>query len=524
MLLEWISIHNNNEIKNNQNVEVEEIKEVYTENFDIKIYEQILSQINEIEGISIDEFDNFEENSNLFDRLVNNYLNEINQQDIKEDSLFYYELPDHLLDITYFRILKKLERNKENEVRNHLREVANDIPYIKYMIKEGKARIFDFRVKDEEFEKNFDVFYNDLNYILHDRYSNEEELKNCKFPEGKIEIINNEEVKNLIYSINETIDSEEMVLQKKRKINKILHKIAVKYNNGGRIYNIIKKYSELEDTILNNKDEGKPYSKYREISYLCINKNKIVPIIVPIIKEHIEKIFMLVTKFVSSESKGDFEKYSEFKNIISDYYKNVHSNGTSIIRKFFNINPNRNKAYDGRCVALIEFPNRSNEDMFSISGMEFIENNGKIERNKIYEEVAKYLKKELYYLGKYTFCPQNFFVRRYNIFDKNKPNSPRTLDNTGIFTKLTNYKNWKKNYEYMKNNPNWLNERRDYSCCERKFLANLEEKNIKSCTAYPDKIIIYVTKDPCPMCIPALEYYRLCWNTGSSVICNLKNY
>lgn len=512
MLLEWISVHNNNEIKNNQNVEVEEIKEVYTENFDTKIYEQILSQIN--------DFDNFEEKSDLFDRLVNNYLNEINQQDIKKDSLFYYELPDHLLDITYFRILKKLEKNKENEVIKQLREIANDIPYIKYMIKEGKARIFDFRVKDEEFEESFDDFYNKLNYILHDRNSNKEELKNCKFPEDKIEIINNEEVKNLIYSINETIDSEEMVPQKKRKINKILHKIAVKYNNGGRIYNIIKMYSELEDTILNNKDEGKPYSKYREISYLCINKNKIVPII----KEHIEKIFMLVTKFVSSESKGDFEKYSEFKKKISDYYKNISSNGTSKIRKFFKIKKNDEKADSKRCVALIEFPDQPNKNMFSISGMEYNKHNGKFVREKIYTKLKKQLKKELKQLGRYKFCTQRILVRRYNVYDENKPDSPKTLDKTGTFTKLTDYKNWKNNYEYMKNNPNWLNERRDYSCCERKFLANLEEKNINLCTAYPDEIIIYVTKDPCPMCIPALEYYRLCWNPGSSVICNFKNY
>ena len=527
MLLEWVSIHSEDESRENpQN----DIKETYLEDFDTAVYEKIIPQMYEHNSELVDNFDELEEQ--LFWAKKDENIPQVpNDISANHRPLLCPELPNLLLDITYFRIITKIHDYVEHP---HISNSNYDFPTFdqileiinltKEVIYNGKAAIFSLRTRDESFEQSFEYYYELINSDLHSR--NNYELH--RFPEKEIASISNPEVRELLFQLNNVITGNDYPSLKKRKINNLLYKISVAYNGSAQAYTIVKKYSQSNPHILTPVNGPISYNKSRQSIYLSICKQHTTEITNTIIS-NIQMIFTMATRVAASYTPNELllnyhSLADDLKKLISEYYSSLSTRSNpegDIIKRCLKFKKGSSK----KCIALICFPNEPDRNMFSISGTEFKEEKGIITRNESYDVLAKELKNELNTLGSFEFCMQNFIVRRFNRYvPGGKP--PETLTGPSTFKKLRDYTSWKTNYQYMFENINWLQEGRNYSCCERKFLARLEGDNLnRPRIPYPDHIEIFITFDkPCKMCVPALEYYSCISPSPRKVFCNYKRY
>lgn len=206
---------------------------------------------------------------------------------------------------------------------------------------------------------------------------------------------------------------------------------------------------------------------------------------------HIEDAISTRIHFVF-ENRLDIEDFhvglSRTKiNTINQYFSQRDS-----IRKgnpYFDKMSSRLKRYFGtsrRCVAIMEFPDNDSDDMFALSGTEL--NKDKTYNTYFETRVANPIAQELRLIGKYIFCRQNVLIRRYTHY-KN-----------GTCVKLPQW-------NYLDNDTCWKKNERDYSCCERKFLAKLEEDN-QSGSPYPTKIELWTRLPICKNCDYAIRDYE----------------
>ena len=115
-----------------------------------------------------------------------------------------------------------------------------------------------------------------------------------------------------------------------------------------------------------------------------------------------------------------------------------------------------------RCIAIMEFPVQTKiSNMFALSGTELSGTELSGKKPKLNDEVVETIAKELALDNVFTYCKQNDLVRRYTHKEDN------------IHYPLSHW-------NYLKDHTEWKDNQQDYSCCERKIIAQLEKDNLLS--------------------------------------------
>lgn len=422
--------------------------------------------------------------------------NNIYQQDLDMMQLLYHNgipfdsdlwIGLNLLDVEAFRQYKKsmvMESNNEKEYYLELIDQYNKIDNIIIDAFVDSALINDmYMVESNGFEKDFAKLVDILTPYLHSRrplpmdyidipISEREDindlLNTIRFAiSGRIEHIYNNQTQNYKSRRNQFTMQKDI-------IRKAIIKIAEKYSEESKIrydvfYGLCKKYN------ISNL-----YSY--DCAKVAICANTILEYITPIEENIGAKVR---TAFENRLSIEDFklglssEKINQIKKFFDerDFLKKgmTHYNAMrGKLRRYFE--------KSRRCVAIMELPDRDSDNMFSLSGIELKDDK---EYNDSFEtNVANPIARELNLIGRYMFCKQNIFMRRY----AHKIN--------GIYKRLNQW-------NYLDDDCNWKANQMDYACCERKLIAELEMKKI-----FPRNIVLWTRFTICDNCQYAINDYQ----------------
>lgn len=397
----------------------------------------------------------------------------------------------NLLDVEAFRQYKKANSSMSDYNKEYYTLVLQQYNKIDSIIEESfiDAVLANNIYKEEstDFERSFADLVLQLSPYLHSRMPIplDFSVHPLVVPPSVNQRVNYS-INQILYTLSTDYYNEEFYFRRRRNpftiqkniIRRNIIQIAMNYSEESRA-----RYRVLY-TICRNNDIRDIYSYDLAMIAVCAHTiQNYIP--------HIEDAISTRIHFVF-ENRLDIEDFhvglSRSKIItINQYFSQRDS-----IRKgnpYFDKMSRRLKRYfsaSRRCVAIMEFPDNDSDDMFALSGTEL--NKDKTYNTYFETRVAIPIAQELRLIGKYIFCRQNVLIRRYTHYTN------------GTYVKLPQW-------NYLYNDPCWKKNERDYSCCERKFLAKLEEDN-QSGSPYPIKIELWTRLPICKNCDHAIRDYE----------------